>query len=38
MEPLTLAVVALGCCFGSALLGIYLHHRPPGRHLDAERV
>lgn len=36
MEPLTIACIVLGCSFGAALLGMYLRHALPARHLDAD--
>lgn len=36
MEPLTIAGLVLGCSFGAGLIGMYLRHALPPRHLDTE--
>ena len=36
MAPLVIALIVLGCSFSAALLGMYLHHTLPERHLDGE--
>lgn len=36
MEPLAIALVVLALSFGMALLGMYLNHALPERHLDAQ--
>jgi hypothetical protein len=36
MGSLVIAAVTLGCSYGAALLGLFLHGRLPEQHLDAE--
>jgi hypothetical protein len=36
MGSLAIAALMLGCAYGAALLGMFLHERLPARHLDAE--
>jgi hypothetical protein len=36
MNPLGIAVFVFGCSYAAALLGMFLHHRLPTHHLDAD--
>jgi hypothetical protein len=36
MNPLAIAAIVFGCSYAAALLGMFLHHRLPEHHLDAD--
>ena len=36
MSPITISVLILGCVFGGALVGIFLHSLLPNHHLDSD--